>query len=105
MSIMNDIDPITLKSWMDAGDTLLVDIREPREHADAHIEGAELAPLRMLAVGQYKDHDRVVFHCASGRRTALAAQALAACGAREIYHLTSGIQSWARAGLDLGSVS
>ena len=45
---IKSIDAVSLKKRLNAGDTVLIDIREPHEHAREHIEGARLAPLSRL---------------------------------------------------------
>ena len=42
---IKSIDPVSLKKRLDEGSTVLIDVREPHEHAREHIEGARLAPL------------------------------------------------------------
>ncbi len=44
MTIEN-IDPVTLKKWLEAEKAVLVDVREPSEYDAEHIEGATLVPL------------------------------------------------------------
>jgi rhodanese-related sulfurtransferase len=40
-----EIDATTLNAWLEAGEAVLVDVREPAEHAGEHIAGAQLLPL------------------------------------------------------------
>ena len=42
------IDPATLSAWLGAGDTVLIDVREPAEHDREHIAGSRLMPLSQL---------------------------------------------------------
>ena len=42
---------------------------------------------------------RVILHCASGGRSALAAATLAAMGYRDVAHLDGGLTAWREAGL------
>ena len=37
---LREVDPPTLKAWLDCGEALLVDVREEDEHARKHIAGA-----------------------------------------------------------------
>ena len=63
---------------------VLVDIREPQEHAQAKLERAALAPRGVLEFQIEKlAPDRrqpILLHCASGGRAALAAKSLAELG-------------------------
>ncbi len=89
-----------LKAWRDDGTPhVLLDVREPFEHASARIEGAVLMPM-----GQVLDHldqlpkDRpIVVQCQSGQRSARVTAALRAKGF-DAANLTGGIIAWKRAG-------
>jgi rhodanese-related sulfurtransferase len=39
------MDAMTVKKRLDEGSAVLIDVREPHEHAREHIEGAKLVPL------------------------------------------------------------
>jgi rhodanese-related sulfurtransferase len=95
------IDPLTLKKRLDEGSAILIDVREPHEHAREHIEGARLAPLSRFAAEDFTGlHDKTaVFHCHSGGRTSANARLLTSKGFRDAYHLGGGIVSWKAAGL------
>ncbi|WP_428248449.1 rhodanese-like domain-containing protein [Ferrovibrio sp.] len=97
------ISPDRLKTLMDAGQAVLIDIREPSEHAREHILGARLAPLSAFDRHDFdRDKDKVaVFHCKSGNRTAMNVTRLAAAGFREAYILQGGLDAWRKAGLPL----
>lgn len=95
------IDPRSLESRLAAGSAVLVDIREPDEHAREHITGARLLPLSRL---EHSDlaalaDQIVVFHCKSGNRTAANAGRLRVIRCREAYQLANGIEGWKAAGL------
>lgn len=98
------VDPGTLSQWLSSGEAVLVDVREPFEHASERIEGARHVPLgqvdaetlRRDGVGQ-----RLVFHCRSGARSGKALEqfesALEQAGI-EVFHLEGGIEAWKAAG-------
>ena len=82
---------------------MLIDIREPPEHARESIPGAELVPLSTyqagsLSGGQVRTASTVIFHCQSGKRTADNAQRLRQCGAPDVYLLEGGLAGWKAAG-------
>jgi rhodanese-related sulfurtransferase len=98
--MLKSISATELKQLLDAGDAVLVDIREPNEHAQENIVGAVLAPLSCFdpqTIEAARDKI-VVFHCKSGMRTQNNARALAACGFVESYFLAGGIEAWKKAG-------
>ena len=98
---IKSIDPLSLKRRLDEGSAILIDIREPREHAREHIEGARLVPLSRFNAenfGEVSDKT-AVFHCYSGGRTGSNARLLQSKGFRDVYHLGGGIVAWKAAGL------
>lgn len=94
------IDCATVKQWLDAGDAVLVDVREPVEHAGLAIPGATLVPLGKISKDALPDHagKRLVLHCKAGGRSKQACEKLAAAGL-EVFSMTGGIDAWNAAGL------
>ena len=93
------------KDLLESGTALtLIDVRTPTEFASGHIEGAVNSDLEGGAFSQYiadldKDATYVVY-CHSGRRAALAADAMVAAGFTHVYDL-GGIVDWQAAGYPL----
>ncbi|MBW3605124.1 MAG: rhodanese-like domain-containing protein [Actinobacteria bacterium] len=92
-----------------AGDAVLIDLRESAElRNDGMIEGAVHAPRGMLEFWadpdspyhrpEFDPQQRTVLYCASGGRSALAAQTLAELGYTDVAHLDGGIKAWKQAG-------
>ncbi|MCW0234491.1 MAG: rhodanese family protein [Ferrovibrio sp.] len=101
MSILPKIAPADLQQRLQAGEIVLIDIREPSEYAREHIRGARLVPLAAIDSHDF-DAERskvAVFTCRSGNRTAMNASRLLAKGFREAYVLEGGLDAWKRAGL------
>lgn len=95
-------------------DTLLIDIREPAEFQRGHLPGAVLLPRGLLefeihglvervTAGQpvSPDQQPIVLYCGTGGRSALAAEAMATLGYRNVRSMAGGIVAWAAAGLPL----
>lgn len=101
MTTLKPISADALKRRLDAGEAVLIDVRESDEHAREHIVGARLAPLSAIDAHDFdRDHDRAaVFHCRSGMRTQANAATLLSRGFREAYFLDGGIEAWKAAGL------
>jgi len=99
---IKELDATTVKSWLDKGECVLIDVREPGEFAREHIPGAKLIPLSGLTPANLnlEGSRRVVLHCASGMRSAQAAQKLVAAGMTEVAHLRGGLPSWKQAGFE-----
>jgi len=80
---------------------VLVDVREPQEYASARIHGALLFPLSSfdpLALPS-ADKVRILFHCGSGKRSAMAVMRCQQAGVAHGEHMAGGIQAWMSAGL------
>jgi len=77
----------------------VVDVRRDDEWAQGRIEGAEHLPLDQLAArAEELGEGPIVFYCAVGERSLMAAQALAGAD-REAVSLAGGIAAWQQAGL------
>lgn len=98
---MQELSPVEvhdqlLRQWI-----VVVDVREPAEYAQEHIPGAMLMPLSSFdphalpAPGQR----RVVFCCASGKRSAVAIRRCQESAVPATAHLRGGLQAWKAAQL------
>ena len=92
-------------AWLQSGEAILIDVREPDEFAAARIEGAILAPLsQMPAAWEALDlpaDRKIIVQCLKGGRSH---QVCAFVGPRgpdgqPLFNLTGGIQAWHAAGL------
>jgi rhodanese-related sulfurtransferase len=94
---------------LEKGEALLVDLRETSERAQqGAIPGAVHAPRGMLEFwadptsayhrAEFDPNRRVVLHCASGGRSALAADTLQQMGYANVAHLDGGFTAWKAAG-------
>lgn len=74
----------------------LVDVRTQAEYQAGHIPGAELAPIETFqnVIGGWDKSAPIVVYCATGARSAQAAQILAGAGFRKVYDLSAGIVAW-----------
>jgi rhodanese-related sulfurtransferase len=93
-----EIDPSEVKRRLDAGDRLrMVDVREPFEHDQAHIEGTELIPMR--SVPQSLESLRtgtgqLVLFCHHGMRSLQVAEWLRRQGWEDCVSMAGGIDRW-----------
>ena len=97
------ISPVEAKRRLASGSAILVDIREPMEHAREAIPGARLHPLsafdaQALSALGGANAPALIFHCQGGRRTADNADRLRTCGVPEAYILEGGLSGWKAAG-------
>lgn len=98
---------------MQGGNALLVDLREPGERAEQGvIPGAVHAPRGMIEFwadpssayhrAEFDPNRRVILHCGSGGRSALAADTLQQMGYTNVAHLDGGFTAWKQAGQSVG---
>lgn len=98
---IKSVDAATLKRWMDNGEAMVVDVREPAEHAAENIPGATLLPLGGIRKSDLPKNDgkKLVIHCRSGKRSASACEKLLAEDSNlEVYNLEGGISAWSAVG-------
>ena len=81
---------------------LFIDVREPSEYQAGHIPGAVNIPRGILEFNIAKlaadKSTPMVVYCASGKRSALATEALGKLGYTKAVNMTIGLPSWTAAG-------
>lgn len=100
------VDAKTLKRWLELGDAVLVDVREPAEHAAESIQGSYLIPLSQVrrSVLPWHEEKKMVLHCHSGKRSTSACEKLLQEDSTiEIYTLEGGISAWGGEGFPMES--
>lgn len=109
-SRVENLSPTSVSIELQAGDILLVDLREAEEiQQGGRIPGALHAPRGMLEFQadpaspyyrpEFDPERRTILYCASGGRSALAAETLQGLGYRRVAHLDGGVRAWQAAGL------
>ena len=93
---LTTISPSDAKRLVAQG-AILIDIRDPAEHARERIQGARNVPLHALT-NFSSERGPIIFHCRAGKRTADNAGRLEAA-ACEAHILEGGIEAWKKAGL------
>jgi len=99
-----------VKEEMDNGNVTIIDIRESEElKQNGTIPGSVHAPRGMLEFyadpslpyhkPEFNKDNRIILHCASGGRSALAAATLKEMGYQNIGHLDGGLKAWKEAGM------
>jgi rhodanese-related sulfurtransferase len=78
----------------------LVDVRQPEEYREGHIQGARLIPLGDLSqrLKELPKNHEIICVCRSGSRSNSAAKQLITAGYRA-SNLKGGMIGWTRAGL------
>lgn len=88
-----------------ANGAFLLDVREPSEWNEAHVEGAVLIPLGELSarVSEIPADQDVLIICRSGNRSGQARDLLRAAGLNRTTSIDGGINAWMSAGLPVVS--
>lgn len=98
---VQEIDAATAKSWLDAGDAVILDVRETPELAEARIADATHNPMSSFDFENIPKEDgkKVVVMCAHGMRSYQVAEYLLRESIlNEAYSMSGGIVAWAQAG-------
>jgi rhodanese-related sulfurtransferase len=96
---LSTIPPREAKELIEKG-AILVDIRNPDEHARERIPAANLHPLSTINTDSIGDGvPAVIFHCRSGFRTTANAAVLASGAKCKSYALEGGLEAWRDTGL------
>lgn len=84
-----------------SGDTVYLDVREPNEFNLGHVPGAVHIPrgtLEGVIEGMITRDKKVVVYCASGNRSALAADTMQQMGYTNVASMSGGFRGWADSG-------
>ena len=91
-------ETITAQDLRQKSNYLLIDVREPVEHAALSIPGALLIPMGKFedgsAFAQIPADKEIILHCRSGVRSAKCLALLKAAGFNNSKHLKGGIIAW-----------
>jgi rhodanese-related sulfurtransferase len=95
---INSLDIHTLQKWLDDDKVMLIDVREPLEFQDGHIEGAVNLPLSNI-LHEFNNivinKREIVLQCRIGVRSMKACQILIEDGfLHNVYNLEGGINAW-----------
>lgn len=95
--MLANLTPLQIRDALASrADILLVDVREPAEHAIAHIDGATLIPMRSLPVelAALPLNREIILLCHHGMRSEMAGNFLLAQGFSRVSHMVGGIDRW-----------
>ncbi len=82
---------------------LIIDVREPAEFAQGHLQGARNLPLaeltaRLTEIQKFKQKP-VLVYCQRGKRSAAACKQLQQAQFTSLYQLEDGLDAWLKANL------
>lgn len=94
---MDEITVIELKERMDSGEELIIiDVREPHEHAIARMPGTQLIPMGQILerLHELDPEAEIILHCRSGKRSADVLYQMREKGFKNLKNLKGGILAW-----------
>lgn len=92
------LSPLLAVTKMNSADTVIIDVRDPHEYIQGHIEDSINIPLPKLAeklgtIEKYKKQPLIVV-CKTGTRSVPACKTLTKSNFEQVFSLTGGMQSW-----------
>lgn len=98
---LTGIAPQAAAPEIEAGSTVLIDIREPDERAREWIPGSVSIPLSAWKTADLTPYrqKKVVVHCRSGNRTLVNAPLFLDAGFASVAFLEGGIEAWRDSGM------
>ncbi|MEO5813531.1 MAG: rhodanese-like domain-containing protein [Rhodanobacter sp.] len=107
-SHIENLTPDQVQAEISTGNVTIVDIRDAPERVNGTIPGAVHASRGMLEFyadptspyhkAELNPGSRIILHCASGGRSALAVNTLQGLGYKNVAHLDGGFKAWQEAG-------
>lgn len=104
MSFVNtgliELDPSAVHALLEAGEAVLVDVREEDEFAAERIAGAVLSPMSDFELAKWPSFPgkKVIILCLGGVRSAAIGNKLLKSGHSWAIHLKGGLNAWKDAG-------
>jgi rhodanese-related sulfurtransferase len=99
------VDLDTARAEYEAGRAVLIDIREPAEHATGVARGAQLLPMRQLStrLGEIPTDPKrpVLLICNSQNRSSATVKSLRERGYAHVSYVQGGMSEWGRRGWPL----
>ncbi len=107
---IENLSPEQVKEALEKENVTLIDIRESEElEQNGKIPGSFHAPRGMLEFyadaslpyhkPEFNKEKKIILHCASGGRSALAAATLKQMGYENVAHLDGGLKAWKEEGM------
>jgi rhodanese-related sulfurtransferase len=100
---INEISPQDAASKLNAGEAVVIDVRDKDEWNEAHIPGAthiSRGTIEFDIEEKVSDPNAMIIcHCGGGGRSALAAETLQKMGYKNVHSMAGGLRAWKAAGL------
>jgi len=102
---ITEISPVDARKQAEAGDAILVDVREESDWREGHAEGARHLNRGIIELEieeQIPDVTKpIICYCGGGSRSALVAESLQKMGYENVRSMAGGMRAWKEAGLPM----
>lgn len=102
---ITEISPADARKQVEAGEAVLIDVREESDWSEGHAEGAthlSRGVVELEIEEQVPDPKRpIICYCGGGSRSALVAESLQKMGYENVRSMAGGLRGWKEAGLPL----
>jgi rhodanese-related sulfurtransferase len=102
---IQNVDAVTFKRLVEAGNGTVLDVRTIGEVAEGHLPNAFVADIYQRdfveKINQLPKDKEIYVYCTVGARSSQAAQILVSNGFKNVYNLNGGIIAWSRSGFNL----
>ena len=90
------VSPAEAKVLIDKGEVNILDVRNNSEWKDGHLEGAQhiMVGTLLKRIDEVNTDKKVLVHCQSGVRSAIAMSVLQSQGVNNIVNMTGGYNQW-----------
>lgn len=97
MAGIPQLGPAAARALIQEQGAVLLDVREPWEYAQVHVEGSRHVPMGQLPdrLGELDPASQYVVMCHHGNRSQRVAEFLASKGYARVVNLAGGIDAWA----------
>ncbi len=98
LSKYTSLSPMLAVTKMNSDNIVIIDVREPAEFINGHIEAAMNISLGKLSeklpsLEKYKNQE-IILVCQTGTRTNTACKTLATAGFEQLFSIAGGMQAW-----------
>lgn len=102
---ITEISAADARKQAEAGDSILVDVREESDWREGHAEGAtnlSRGTIELEIEEQIPDLTKpIICYCGGGSRSALVAESLQKMGYENVRSMAGGMRAWKEAGLPM----
>ena len=97
MAGIPQLGPAAARTLIQEQGAVLLDVREPWEYAQVHVEGSRHVPMGQVpdCLGELDPASQYVVMCHHGNRSQRVAEFLASKGYARVVNLAGGIDAWA----------